>query len=114
LLKAVADVHSIDDHQVYVTGSIGISVYPDDGTNAETLFKSADIAMYEAKTNGRQRYQFFGSNANVNAMDSQSLELNSRRALDRNEFKLHYQPKLDLQTERLFGREDMKASSSAS
>jgi len=72
LLKAVANVHSIGDHHVYVTGSIGIRIYPDDGTNAETLFKSADVAMYEAKTNGRKRYQFFGSNANVIAMDSRN------------------------------------------
>jgi diguanylate cyclase (GGDEF)-like protein len=59
LLKTVADVHSIDQHKIYVTTSIGVSVYPGDGKDAETLIKNADTAMYCAKKNGRQNYEFF-------------------------------------------------------
>jgi diguanylate cyclase (GGDEF)-like protein len=60
MLLAVAKGHSIDQHDLHLTTSIGISVYPDDGLDAETLIKNADTAMYQAKENGRSRYQFFG------------------------------------------------------
>lgn len=59
LLEAVEQVHSIDGHQIFVTGSIGVSVFPADGKDAETLLKNADTAMYQAKKNGRKQYQFF-------------------------------------------------------
>ena len=59
MLQAVAEAHSIDQHDLHVTTSIGVSVYPDDGLDAETLIKNADTAMYQAKENGRQSYQFF-------------------------------------------------------
>ena len=59
MLQAVAEAHSIDQHDLHVTASIGVSVYPDDGLDAETLIKNADTAMYQAKENGRHSYQFF-------------------------------------------------------
>jgi diguanylate cyclase (GGDEF)-like protein len=59
ILQTVADPHSIDQQELYVTTSIGVSVYPDDGLDAETLIKNADIAMYQAKDNGRRNYEFF-------------------------------------------------------
>ena len=65
LLKAVAQAHSIDQHDLHLTTSIGVSVYPDDGGDAETLIKNADTAMYQAKENGRQSYQFFKPAMNV-------------------------------------------------
>ena len=74
MLKAVAAAHSIDQQDLYVTGSIGLSVYPDDGLDAETLIKNADFAMYQAKQHGRQGYRFFKPAMNVRAMESQSLE----------------------------------------
>ena len=92
LLRAVAEPHSIDHHDLHVTASIGVSLYPDDGLDAETLIKNADTAMYQAKENGRQSYQFFEPDMNVRAVERQFIEEGLRRALERREFALHYQP----------------------
>jgi diguanylate cyclase (GGDEF)-like protein len=69
MLRAVAEAHTIDKHDLHVTASIGVSVYPDDGLDAETLIKNADTAMYQAKGNGRQSYQFFKPAMNVRAVE---------------------------------------------
>ena len=100
MLQAVAEPHSIDEHELHITTSIGVSVYPDDGLDAETLIKNADTAMYQAKENGRQSYQFFKPAMNVRAVERQSIEESLRRALERHEFALHYQPKIDLEDRR--------------
>jgi diguanylate cyclase (GGDEF)-like protein/PAS domain S-box-containing protein len=105
MLKAVAEAHPIDQHDLHVTTSIGVSVYPDDGLDAETLIKNADTAMYQAKENGRQSYQFFKPAMNVRAVERQSIEESLRRALERNEFALHYQPKINLRTREITGAE---------
>jgi diguanylate cyclase (GGDEF)-like protein/PAS domain S-box-containing protein len=105
MLQAVAGAHSIDHHDLHVTTSIGVSVYPDDGRDAETLIKNADTAMYQAKENGRQSYQFFKPAMNVRAVERQFLEEGLRRALERREFALHYQPKVSLRTGEITGAE---------
>jgi len=105
MLQVVAEAHSIDKHDLHVTTSIGVSVYPDDGLDAETLIKNADTAMYQAKENGRQSYRFFKPAMNVRAVERQSIEESLRRALERNEFALHYQPKIDLRTGAITGAE---------
>ncbi|MGA3299324.1 MAG: EAL domain-containing protein [Candidatus Acidiferrales bacterium] len=105
ILQAVAEPHSIDQHDLHVTTSIGLSVYPDDGLDAETLIKNADTAMYQAKENGRQNYQFFKPAMNVRAVERQSIEESLRRALDRRELTVHYQPKIDLNTGEITGAE---------
>jgi len=105
MLNAVAEFHSVDEHDLHITTSIGVSVYPEDGRDAETLIKNADTAMYQAKENGRQSYQFFESAMNVRAVERQSIEEGLRRALDRKEFALHYQPKIDLRTGEITGAE---------
>jgi len=105
MLQAVAEPQSIDQHDLHVTTSIGLSVYPDDGLDAETLVKNADTAMYQAKENGRHAYQFFKPAMNVRAVERQSIEGNLRRALERQEFVLHYQPKVDLRTLQVTGAE---------
>jgi len=82
-----------------------VSVYPDDGLDAETLIKNADTAMYQAKENGRHNYQFFKPAMNVRAVERQFIEESLRRALERQEFALHYQPKIDLRTGEITGAE---------
>jgi diguanylate cyclase (GGDEF)-like protein/PAS domain S-box-containing protein len=105
MLQAVAEAHPINQHDLHVTTSIGLSVYPDDGLDAETLIKNADTAMYQAKEHGRQSYQFFKPAMNVRAVERQSIEESLRRALERKEFTLHYQPKINLQTGEISGSE---------
>jgi len=105
MLQAVAESHSIDQHDLHVTTSIGVSVYPDDGLDAETLIKNADTAMYQAKENGRQSYQFFKPAMNVRAVERQAIEESLRRALERQEFAIHYQPKVNLKTGAITGAE---------
>ncbi len=105
ILQAVAEAHSVDQHDLHVTTSIGVSVYPDDGMDAETLIKNADTAMYQAKENGRQSYQFFKPAMNVRAVERQSIEESLRRALERQEFALHYQPKVNLRSGEITGAE---------
>jgi diguanylate cyclase (GGDEF)-like protein/PAS domain S-box-containing protein len=105
MLQSVAEAHSIDQHDLHVTTSIGVSIYPDDGLDAETLIKNADTAMYQAKENGRQSYQFFKPAMNVRAVERQAIEESLRRALDRKEFAVHYQPKVDLRTGAITGAE---------
>lgn len=90
---------------LHVTTSIGVSVYPDDGLDAETLLKNADTAMYQSKENGRQSFQFFKSSMNGRAVERQSIEEGLRRALERNEFTLQYQPKVNLKTNEITGAE---------
>ena len=105
MLEAVAKAHSIDQHDLHVTTSIGVSIYPDDGLDAETLIKNADTAMYQAKENGHQSYKFFKPAMNVRAVERQSIEESLRRALERQEFALHYQPIINLKTGEISGAE---------
>jgi diguanylate cyclase (GGDEF)-like protein/PAS domain S-box-containing protein len=105
ILEAIADAHLINDHDLHVTGSIGISVYPDDGLDAETLIKNADTAMYHAKEDGHQMYRSFEPAMNTRAVQRQSTEESLRRALERNELALAYQPKISLKTGMVTGAE---------
>jgi diguanylate cyclase (GGDEF)-like protein/PAS domain S-box-containing protein len=105
LLAATAEAHHIGGHEIHVTASIGISVYPDDGTDAITLLKHADIAMYHAKEDGRGRHQFFQPDMKVRVIERQSIEHGLRRALALHEFVLHYQPRIHLHTGEVMGVE---------
>ncbi|ARU31284.1 two-component system response regulator [Sulfuriferula sp. AH1] len=105
ILAALAVSHSIFQHELHVTTSIGISIYPTDGEDAETLIKNADTAMYQAKEKGRNNYQFFKHDMNVRAVERQMIETNLRHALERQEFLLHYQPKINLDTGMIIGSE---------
>jgi diguanylate cyclase (GGDEF)-like protein/PAS domain S-box-containing protein len=105
MLQAVAETQSVGQHELHVTASIGVSVFPDDGLDPETLVKNADTAMYQAKEHGRQSYQFFKPDMNVRAVERQSIEESLRRALERREFSLHYQPKVNLRTGVITGAE---------
>jgi diguanylate cyclase (GGDEF)-like protein/PAS domain S-box-containing protein len=105
MMQAIAAPHSIDQHDLHVTTSIGVSIYPEDGPDAETLIKNADTAMYQAKENGCQRYQFFKPAMNARAVERQSIEEGLRRAIERKELSLHYQPKINLKTGAISGAE---------
>jgi diguanylate cyclase (GGDEF)-like protein/PAS domain S-box-containing protein len=105
ILLALNAPHSIVGQDLHIDGSIGISIYPEDGQDAETLIKNADTAMYHAKENGRNNFQFFTPAMNLKAVRRQSLEGSLRQALDRKEFLLHYQPKVNLQTGEITGVE---------
>jgi predicted signal transduction protein with EAL and GGDEF domain len=105
ILNAVAAMHSVGPHELQVSACIGISVYPDDGLSADTLIKHADAAMYHAKSNGGSNYQFFHPNMNIRAVERQFIEQNLRRALERNELAVHYQPKFDLKSKAITGVE---------
>jgi len=105
MLESVAAAHSIDLHDLHITTSIGVSVFPDDGLEAELLIRNADTAMYQAKENGRQNYQFFKPEMNARAVERHFIEEGLRRALERREFALHYQPKIDLKSGRITGAE---------
>ncbi len=105
MLQAISQVHSVDQHDLHVTTSIGVSVYPEDGPNAETLITNADTAMYQAKELGPERYQFFTPAMTVRAVERQFIEEGLRQALARDEFSLVYQPKVDLRTRRIMAAE---------
>jgi diguanylate cyclase (GGDEF)-like protein len=105
ILAAVRKPHLVNDHELEVSLSVGIGIYPDDGTDAETLIKNADIAMMHAKGRGRNNFQFYKQSMNERASERQSLESGLRHALEREEFVLHYQPKMDLVTETVTGAE---------
>lgn len=105
MLTALAAPHHIDGSDIHISVSIGISIYPDDGQDAQTLIKCADTAMYYAKENGRNIFKFFEQDMNTRAVQRQSIESSLRQALDRQEFVLHYQPKMDLQSGAIVGVE---------
>jgi diguanylate cyclase (GGDEF)-like protein len=105
ILLALAQPYLIGEHELYVTTSIGISLYPDDGMDAESLIRSADTALYQAKSKGRDNYQFFKEEMNARAVERQSLEVDLRRAIKQEEFILHYQPKVNLNTGEITGVE---------
>jgi diguanylate cyclase (GGDEF)-like protein/PAS domain S-box-containing protein len=105
LLLSLTAPHSIGGQDLRIDASIGISVYPEDGEDAETLIKNADMAMYHAKERGRNNFQFFKPEMNLKAVERQSLEGSLRCALERQEFLLHYQPKVNLITGEITGVE---------
>ena len=98
-------MHQLDKSQLHITTSIGISVYPADGLDAETLIQSADTAMYFAKEKGRNNYQFFKGEMNTRAVERSIIESNLRRALEKQQFTLLYQPKVNINTGQVSGAE---------
>ncbi|MGE4578270.1 MAG: putative bifunctional diguanylate cyclase/phosphodiesterase [Desulfuromonadales bacterium] len=107
ILSALAQPFVIDDYELYITTSIGISLFPSDGDEATGLMKCADVAMYRVKQQGRNNYQFYQPDMNARAREMLLMEGALRKALDHNELDVFYQPQLDLATGRLLGMEAM-------
>lgn len=105
LMTAFAEPFHIEEHELFVTASIGIAVSPTDGQDAETLLNHAEMAMYQAKQRGRKTYEFFSGEMNAHALERLTLENQLRRAVERNEFVLYYQPKVSIDSGRIIGAE---------
>lgn len=95
----------IEEYQLYVTSSIGISIYPLDGENAQNLLSNADAAMYKAKEEGRNSYQYYTQELTSRAFERVAMETNLRHALEKDEFLLYYQPKTDGERDTMVGME---------
>ncbi len=105
IIAAVAQPVVLEAHEFHITASIGISTYPDDSEDMQGLLKNADISMYRAKEQGKNNYQFYSALMNIHTLDRLALESGLRHALERNEFLLHYQPKVDIGSGRITGME---------
>ncbi|MHB8849382.1 MAG: putative bifunctional diguanylate cyclase/phosphodiesterase, partial [Burkholderiales bacterium] len=105
ILSALLPPHLINGHSLHIGVSIGISVYPADGQDVDTLIKNADIAMYHVKENGRNHYKFFEPAMNARSVQRQTIEASLRLALERQEFILYYQPKINLHSGVIVGVE---------
>ena len=105
ILKTLSQPLNISGHQLVITPSIGIAIIPDDGRDANALMKNADLAMYRAKEHGRNNFQFYSEEMNTNAVNRLRTEYELRRALEREEFELYYQPKVRLSDQRIVGME---------
>ena len=105
ILKELARPFTLAGREVFVSASIGVALSPMDGADAEELLKNADVAMYHAKSQGRNNYQFYAKSMNDTALQRLDLENDLRKALDRDEFLLHYQPTVDARTRTIHGAE---------
>ncbi len=105
ILAAIAKPFALMGQEFRVTASLGISTYPQDGLDEQTLTKNADIAMYQAKAEGKNNFQFYSEKLNANSLERLTLESSLRHALERNEFRLHYQAKRDIASGRITGME---------
>lgn len=105
ILNEISQPFTIGAHDVYITASIGITIYPIDSEDADDLLKYADIAMYQAKDKGRNNYQFYTESMNAAAVERFIIESQLRKALNRNEFQLYYQPQLDIKSREINGVE---------
>jgi len=105
ILKALAKPFSIFGEDVFISGSIGITIFPDDGNDIDEMTKNADSAMYQAKEDGRNKFRFFTAEMNVRAFQRMKIEKDLRIALENEELSVHYQPKIDILSGKIIGME---------
>ncbi|MCW5626516.1 MAG: diguanylate cyclase, partial [Burkholderiales bacterium] len=105
LMDAFSQPFQLSGREFMLTASVGIGTFPLDGNDVQSLLKAADIAMYRAKDAGKNNFQFYAPQMNVHSFERLALEASLRRALERNELRLHYQPKLELSSRRITGVE---------
>lgn len=104
-LAALAEPFLVEQHEILLSASIGISVFPEDGRDAETLIRNADVAMYRAKQLGTSSFLYYSREMNLRSLERLKMEGGLRHALERDEFVLHFQPQLDLASGRIIGTE---------
>lgn len=105
IMKVTAEAIVIDEHELSTSASIGISIYPDDGLNAEQLMRNADAAMYHVKENGRHKYHFYTRELTTTAYDRVTLEIDLKKALGTDQILVYYQPQISLKTKKITGVE---------
>ncbi len=105
IIELLSTPFKLNGHELHVTTSIGIAFYPEDGENPEVLMKNSETAMYRAKEQGRNNYQLYASVMNVSAFKQLLMENNLRRALEKEEFVVYYQPQIDMKTQKVIGAE---------
>ncbi|WP_165973727.1 EAL domain-containing protein [Paucimonas lemoignei] len=105
ILEEAARPFYVDGQECHLSASIGIALYPDDGSDAMALLKNSDIAMYRAKGDGKNAYRFYSASKNTHSVERLALESQLRRAIDSHELELYYQPKVDVYTGRINGVE---------
>lgn len=105
ICKVLAEVYKLNGQDVFVTTSVGISLFPDDGTDMQVLLKNADMAMYRAKSRGRHTYEFYTKGMNEAIKRKSNLENQLRQAVQNNELTLYYQPVVDVKTNRIISLE---------
>lgn len=105
ILECFSKPFQIEQYEIYSTPSIGISSYPCDGNDVETLVKKADLAMYQAKRQGKNNYKFYHAHQDKHTFEKFEIEMALRKAMEQNEFQLYYQPKLNLTTGKITGVE---------
>jgi len=107
ILNALDKSFKVEDKEIFISASIGVAIYPHDGSNVNILFKNSDLAMYKAKSEGKNKYALFSQEMNQDLKNKIDLENNIRRALKNNEFELYYQPKIDIKKEKIIGVESL-------
>lgn len=105
LLDTMAKPFKINKQELFVTASIGVSIFPNDGEDSDTLLRNADVAMYRAKDLGKNNYQFYSDDLSARIFERLTLENHLRHAIDRNEFVLYYQPQIDARNDKITGVE---------
>ncbi len=105
VLATISQSYTLDSTEVNISPSIGISLYPADGQDADLLLRNADAAMYHAKDSGRNNFQFYSAEMNAQARERLAMQTSLRRAVEKNEFYLHFQPQIDLHTGKISGAE---------
>ncbi len=105
ILGALSKEFILNTYEIFISASIGIAIYPDDGKDVESLLKNADAAMYHAKSEGKNNYQYYRQSMNASALERLTIENRLRKALERKDFVLHYQPQLDISSGKIVGLE---------
>ena len=105
VMSSILKPYKLDSTEVTISASIGVSLYPADGRNADGLIRNADAAMYHAKNSGRNNFQFYSAEMNAQAMHRLAMETELRKAIEQEKFELHFQPQVDINTRQLLGAE---------